>query len=137
MAISGDYTDFWVAIAAAAPVIALAGLVSMTDAAVAGDILKRAKDGGESLAEKIWLQKLGPQSSWVIIYGICTLVTQGFVLMVALLALLQDSTPIPGIWIVVVEGIGLLLLLVAALLAGQVGVQRKRLEDNRKKGHTP
>ncbi len=47
----------------------------------------------------------------------------------ALLALLDDSPPIPGIWIIVVEGIGLLLLLVAALLAGQVGAARLRVEE--------
>jgi hypothetical protein len=136
MAMSGDQTDFWVVIAASAPVIALAGLVSMPDAAVAGDILKRARDAGEAVAQKIWLQRLGPQSFWVIIYSMATLVTQSFALIVALLALLQGSTPIPGISIIVAEGIGLLMLLLATLLAGQVGAQRQRVEDNRKAGHS-
>jgi hypothetical protein len=75
------------------------------------------------------VQLLGPPNGWVIIYGISNLVVQGFVLIVALLALLYDSTPIPGIFIIVVEGLGLLALLVAALLAGQVGAARQRLED--------
>jgi hypothetical protein len=130
MSMGGNLSDFWVAIAASAPVIALAGLVSLPDAAVAGAMLKRAKDEKNKQAERIWLQKLGPQSFWVIIYGIGNLVTQGFVLIVALLALLQGGTPIPGILIVGVEGFGLLLLLVAALLAGQVGAQRQRLEED-------
>src|SRR5262249_11122447 len=128
MATSGNFTDFWVAVAASAPVIALAALVPMPDAAVAGSMLKRAKDNGQPPAQRIFLQRLGPQSFWVIMWGIATLVTQGVVLIVALLALLQGVTPKPAIWIIVVEGVGLLLLLVATLLAGEAGAQRQQLE---------
>jgi hypothetical protein len=72
---------------------------------------------------------VGPPSLWVSIYNLFNLLTQGFVLIVALLALLQDSTPIPGIAIIVVEGVGLLFLLLAALLAGQVGAERQRWDE--------
>jgi hypothetical protein len=51
------------------------------------------------------------------------------VLISALLALLDDAMPVPGIAIIVIEGVGLLFLLLAALLAGQVGAARKRLEE--------
>jgi hypothetical protein len=108
MATDGNFTDFWVAVAASAPVIALAALVPMPDAAVAGSMLKRARDKGQPLARRIFLQGLGPQSFWVIMWGIATLMTQGVVLIVALLALLQDVTPKPATWIIFVEGIGLL-----------------------------
>jgi hypothetical protein len=128
MALSENAKDFWGAAAAAAPVIALAGLVSLPDAAVAGGVLKRAD---RALVDRLTsgVQLLGPPNGWVIIYGISNLVAQGFVLIVALTALLYDGTPIPGVAIIIVEGLGLLALLAAALLAGQVGTARQRLEE--------
>jgi hypothetical protein len=131
VAFSENARDFWVAAAAAAPVIALAGLFSLTDAAVAGDVLKRAKSENPELRGVVTrgVQLVGPPNGWVIIYGILNLVMQGFVLIVALLALLHDATPVPGIWVIVVEGAGLLFLLLAAMLAGQVGGARQRVEE--------
>jgi hypothetical protein len=54
---------------------------------------------------------------------------QGFVLIAALFALLQDGTPIPGGWIIGVEIAGLVFLLLAALCAGAVGAERHRWEE--------
>jgi hypothetical protein len=135
MALSESASDFWIAAAAAAPVIALAGLVSLPDAAVSGSILKQAKTDDQQLLRQVTrgLQLIGPPNGWVIIYGIFNLFAQGFVLIVALLALLYDGTPIPGISVIIVEGVGLLALLIAALLAGQVSAARKRLEDERQR----
>ena len=131
IALSDHAKDFWVASAAAAPVIALAGLVSIPDAAVAGNMLKRVKSTNSDLVRKVTseVQLLASPNGWIIIYGFLKLVAQGFVLITALLALLDDSPPIPGIWIIVVEGVGLLFLLVAALLAGQVGAARQLVEE--------
>lgn len=150
MGLSKNVEDFWIAAAAAAPVIALAGLVAITDAAVAGDILRRKKkDIKTKTKTKTKKEKkealknfrdlvgggratLGPQNVWIIIYSILNLVAQGFVLIVALLALLHDGTLIPGTAIIYVEGIGLAVLLWAALLAAQVGRQRQRLAEAEK-----
>lgn len=131
MGLSESARDFWVAAAAAAPVIALAGLVSIPDAAVAGNMLRRVRATNSELVRKVTSggQLLAPPNGWIIIYGILNLVLQGFVLIVALLALLDNASPIPGIWIIVVEGVGLLFLLVAALLAGQVGAARQQVEE--------
>ena len=76
---------------------------------------------------------LGPQYIGVISYSVVNLVLQGGVLIVALLALLHEDATIPhttlsGTWLVVVEIIGLAFLLIVALLAGQVGRQRQRVE---------
>jgi uncharacterized membrane protein YbhN (UPF0104 family) len=128
MALSENARDFWVAAAAAAPVIALAGIVSIPDAFVAGNKLKRT-NVTERRAVTSGRQLVGPPNGWVIVYSISNLVAQSFVLIVALLALLDDGMPIPGISVVVIEGVGLLLLLLAALLAGQVGAARQWLEE--------
>jgi hypothetical protein len=182
-----DYHEaFWTAIAAAAPVIALAGVVTITDAGVAGNILRLkkkqmiseetaketpgvSKKDAKNKAKKDFYKLtggrrdldsadaagngrlkrlsdwavvhplLGPQYMWVIIYSVVNLVLQGGVLIVALLALLHEDATIPhttisGTWIVVVEIIGLAFLLIVALLAGQVGRQRQRVEAAEKDG---
>jgi heme A synthase len=134
-------TDFWVAVAAAAPVLALAGLVAFTDAGVAGDVLKRTRkdwiDEGKTTKEEFrkqlgWGRLFGAQNRWVVVYGVLNLVVQGFVLIVALWALLYEDPPIPGIWIVGLEVFGLVVLLVSAFLAAQVGWQRQRVENKQK-----
>jgi hypothetical protein len=131
MTLSDNAADFWIACAAAAPVIALTGLVAITDTAVTGDIIKRARRRYPALKNEMMKgdEGLGPPSTWIFIYSIFNLLTQGFVLIAALLALLQNGTPIPGISIIVVEGVGLLFLLIAAWLAGQVGAERRRWEE--------
>jgi hypothetical protein len=132
MTLSDNPTDFWIACAAAAPVIALAGLVAITDTAVTGNIIKRARMRYPALRDEMMgggREFLGPPSAWIFVYSMFNLLAQGFVLIVALLALLQNGTPIPGISIIVVEGVGLLFLLVAAWLAGQVGAESQRWEE--------
>ncbi len=132
MALSENAPDFWVAAAAAAPIIALAGLVAITDTAIASDIIKRARDENPELKGNVIrgkVEQLGPPTYWILIYNFFNVLIQGFVLMVALLALLQDGTPIPGIAIIVVEGIALLFLLLAAWLAGQIGAERERWKE--------
>jgi hypothetical protein len=124
--------DFWMACAAAAPVIALTGLVAITDTAVTGNIIKRARKRHPTLCDEMrgtGHERLGLPSTWIFIYSGFNLLTQGFVLIVALLALLQKGTPIPGTSIIVVEGVGLLFLLIAAWLAGQVGAEKRRWEE--------
>ena len=133
MTLSDNAPDFWVAAAAAAPVAALAGLVLITDAAVAGNILKetRKMDGGKELLEKLaGKQLIGPPTWWISFYIIVNLLLQVFVLVAALWALLYDSPPVPGLAIIVVEIIGLIFLLAAAWLAGQVAAIRHRLEED-------
>lgn len=133
-----EQTSFWVAAAAAAPIIALAGLVSIPDAAVSGNILKREKPNYPNVVRKLvgGQQLLAPPNGWIIIYGILNLMVQGFVLITALLALLDGRSPIPGLWIIVLEGVGLLFLLVAALLAGQVSAVRQQVNEERAKDAT-
>lgn len=134
-------TEFWVAAAAAAPVLALAGLVAFTDAGVAGDVLKQTKqkwiDDGKTTEDEFrklvgFGRLLGAQNRWVVFWGVFNLVVQGFVLIVALLALLNGGMPIPGIVIVWLEVFGLVVLLIAAFLAAQVGWQRQRVEGKQK-----
>jgi hypothetical protein len=130
MALAENARDFWLAAAAAAPVIALSGLVLITDSAVARDIIGRAKKEAPTPPDlTIGIQMLGPPSMWAIFYCIVTLLTQCFVLIAALFALLQDDTMISGILIIVVEIIGLVFLLLAAVLTGQAGVIRQRWEE--------
>jgi len=135
MGLSEQAADFWVAAAAAAPVIALAGLVSIPDAAVAGNILSREKPNYPKVVGTLvgGRQLLAPPNGWIIIYGILNLVVQGFVLIMALLALLDNRPLVAGFWIIVLEGIGLFFLLVAALLAGQVSAVRQQVEEERAK----
>jgi hypothetical protein len=148
MGLPGHTPDFWTATAAAAPVIALAGLVAITDAAVAGEVLRKKKrqmikaantraakkQARKGFRELIEVRKpiFGPQHWWVIIYSIVNLPAQGFVLIVALWTLLHDRAPVSGTFIIVLEIIGLSFLLLATLLAAQVGRQRQRLEEAEK-----
>lgn len=101
----------------------------------------------ESLGDTIrWGKFLGPQSKWVIIYGIFILLTQGAVLIAALWALLYDSPLIPGSLAISAEILGFSSLAVAAVLQSQVRIQRQRLEkrtddaaelDKRRTGDAP
>lgn len=137
MTFGDDARDFWVATAAAAPVIALGGLVLIRDVAVAGDMLRRARQNPEqSRGVFKGAQRIGPPGMWVAFYCIFTLLKQSFVLIVALLALLQGDAPIPGKAVIVVEGIGLFFLLLAATLAGQVGAESRRWEERREEKRT-
>jgi hypothetical protein len=131
MALSDSAPDFWIAAAAAAPVVALAGLVLITDAAVAGNIVRRAKTEHKVLYDSVAKGKevIGPPTWWIGFYIVVNLLLQVFVLITALWALHYDSPPVPGLAIIVVEIIGLIFLLTAALLAGQVGVVRHQLEE--------
>ena len=132
MTLSENVRDFWLACAAAAPVIALTGLVAITDTAVTGNVIKRARERYPALKKEMMEggnEWLGPGSTWIFFYSVFNLLAQGFVLIVALLALLHNDTPIRGIWIIALEGVGLLFLLVAAWLAGQVSAERQRWEE--------
>lgn len=130
MALSDSARDFWVAAAAAAPVIALAGLVSITDSAVLASTLKRtAAELGRSAAI-YWVRY---SNTTVILYSFFNLLTQGFVLIVALWALLYNSAPVKGLLVILVEGAGLLVLSVVAITAGRVGGARQQLEEARTK----
>jgi hypothetical protein len=132
MALTDNARDFWVATAAAAPVIALAGLVSITDAAGVAGTLKRAlTESGPvgNVARSIRQARF--YNIYVIIYCIINLVVQGSVLIAALLSLLNDSASIPGLWIIWLESVGFIYLLVIAMMAGRVGAARRQLEEAR------
>ena len=130
MTLSENAEDFWVAAAAAAPVIALAGLVSISDATGVAGMLRRARGNGGPLGDVAKSVKLaGWYNFLVITYSILNLVTQGFVLIVALLTLFNDRTSISGAYIIIVEALGIFIVLLVATLAGVVGAERRRLEE--------
>jgi hypothetical protein len=131
MALAESELDFWLAAAAAAPIIALAGLVSITDSAVVSGMIKQTNKGAGPIIRAARSTRLAVGSnSLIMAYSIINLLVQGLAFIASLWTLLIGRVGwFSGGVVMGLEASGFLYLLVIAWMAGRVGTVRREIEE--------
>ena len=115
------HESFWVATAAAAPVVALAAIVALPDTSVAVEevyrhrhdpvVSERARNGRQVIVARLWSRNMAyvwSQLVWMV--SIVNLLLQAALLAMSLLVLVYDQEVIPP-WAAIVFSAGGILLL--------------------------
>jgi hypothetical protein len=123
------HENFWVAVAAAAPVIALASVISATDALRMYDDFERPAD----IAEEAWPDKLARQGIrwlWVLmtVTGL-NLVVEGFALVFALISLANGYNQIPPVIPAIGVPAGIALVVISGVLTIDLKYTRRDIRD--------
>lgn len=109
------HVDLWVATAAAAPVIALAGVLSASD--WVGGIRQLGRSAHTSLPARDQIMRTANQQKWLII---ANLALQIWMLYIALFSLATTQDRSPAAIPVIVEPTGILLLVGTSLLNARI-----------------
>ena len=137
------HESFWVTVGAAAPVIALASVVSIADLMGARDQISRNLPTPSSALDSAWLDSAVTRAGRLLIWAYLVGVTNGAMQMVALSVALQSladgnnvvPTIIPGI----VAPLGIFLLLVSVSMTVSLRIIQRQMSHHFIQGmsHTP